>query len=100
MSGRCSMGRPPGPFRTCTPDTGGTRTSPRRGERPTRRAPRSDASRGLHDRAHLDRAVLRARAHLGRLDGLLDRLALDHVEPAELLLRLGERPVDDERLAV
>src|SRR5262249_7590083 len=52
------------------------------------------------DRPHLDRAVLRARDAGGDRKRLVGILRVDQVVAAELLLRLGERAVGDERLTV
>src|SRR6266508_160782 len=52
----------------------------------------------LHDRAHLDRAVERPGDLGGGLDRLVEVLAVDDVEAAELLLGLGEWAIGGERL--
>jgi hypothetical protein len=54
----------------------------------------------LDEGPNLDRAVLRARDLRRVRDRLVDVGAVEQVVPAELLLRLGERAVGDERLAV
>src|SRR6184192_3389515 len=50
--------------------------------------------RPFHDRPHLDAPQARGRDLRGYLDGVVQ------IEPAQLLLRLGEGPVRGERLAV
>src|SRR5581483_8517904 len=72
------------------------RTPPGLPARPGLRLPRGDR----HHRPHLDGAVLRARAARRDLERLVECLDLDQIEAAELLLRLGERAVGDQRLAV
>src|SRR4029453_9451285 len=54
----------------------------------------------LHDRPDLDRPAPDVRDAGRDLDSLVQVLCLDHVEAAELLLGLGERPVGGQRLAV
>ena len=58
------------------------------------------SGRELPDRADLDRAVLRRRDLRRGLDRLVEVARLDQVEAAERLLRLGERPVGRDGLAV
>src|SRR5207253_10897882 len=53
-----------------------------------------------HDGPDLDRAEPRGRDLRGPLERLVERVDLDHVEAAELLLRLGERAVRHDLLAV
>src|SRR5918996_1415936 len=66
---------------------------------PVRAPPRSAALRPrlvpaqVPERPHLDAAQARRRYSLGHLDGLVEVPCLDQVEPAELLLGLGERAV-------
>src|SRR5215218_2202344 len=52
------------------------------------------------ERPDLDRPRLRDRMARRDLHGLLEAAALDDVEPADGLLRLGERAVGHQRLAV
>src|SRR6266571_2328004 len=56
--------------------------------------------RPFHDRPHLDAPQARGRDLRGYLDGVVQIPGLDQIEPAQLLLRLGEGPVRGERLAV
>src|SRR2546422_1060515 len=53
----------------------------------------------LPDGPHLDVTVLAERQLLGPLDRLVLAVALDQVVAAQRFLRLGERPIDDLRLA-
>src|ERR1041384_417631 len=48
---------------------------------------------------HFDLVAIEQRRPLGPLDRLVARFHLDHPEPAHHFLRLGERAVDDLRLA-
>ena len=58
-------------------------------------------STALHHRADLDRAAqARSRDPLGDLERRVDVVDVEHVEAAEHLLGLGERPVGGQRLAV
>src|SRR5256885_1384865 len=54
----------------------------------------------VDDRPHLDAAGARRRDPAGDLQRLVQVLGLDQVEPAELLLGLGERAVGGGQLAV
>src|SRR5262249_32269372 len=54
----------------------------------------------VHQRPDLDRALAGGRDLRRPLERLVERLCLDQVVAAELLLRLGERPVGDDLLAV
>src|SRR4051812_26282434 len=54
----------------------------------------------VHDRPHLDRSVLRARDAGGPADRLVEVPAVEQVVAAELLARLGERPVGGDRLVI
>src|SRR5437764_3052093 len=54
--------------------------------------------RNRQHRADFDRALAVVAEAFGPFDGGVDRPRLDQVVPAEDLLRLGERPVDDEAL--
>ena len=61
---------------------------------------RAHVARVLPDRPDLDRAVLGAGDLRRELDRLVEVLGLDEVEAAEGFLRLGERAVGRDRLAV
>src|SRR6266536_2842865 len=75
----------------------GTRTA----RAPTRRGRRSRARSVLDHRPYLDRPAVAGRGDLrGELDRLVDVLALDEVEAAQVLLRLRERAVGGKGLAV
>src|SRR5262245_5175216 len=54
----------------------------------------------LADRPDLDRALTRRRNLRSDLNGLVEIRRFDQVEPRELLLRLGERAVGHEQLAI
>src|SRR5947209_17885571 len=66
------------------------------------RSRRRPARRGLQlpDRPHLDASVPGAGDLRRDADGLVEVLAVDEIEPADLLLGLGERPVRRQDLAV
>src|SRR5579872_542325 len=63
-------------------------------------APVASAGSHLPDRPHLDRAEASPRDLRGDLDGLVEVLAVDQEEAAHLLLRLGERAVGGDDLAL
>ena len=54
----------------------------------------------FHDRADFDGAMHRIRDLAGHFDGFIQIFAIAHVEARELLLRFGERAINDQRLAV
>src|SRR5512144_2179356 len=54
----------------------------------------------LHDRAHLDAPHSRGWDPGGHLNGVVQVPRVDHVKPAQLLLRFGERSVGGGELAV
>src|SRR4029077_6906932 len=54
----------------------------------------------LRDRTHLYGAEARARDTRRGIDGLVERGAVDEVIAADELLRLGERAIGDEAIAV
>src|SRR5438093_4446649 len=56
--------------------------------------------RPLHDRPHLDAPQACWRDLRGHPDGVVQILGLEQIEPAQLLLRFGERPGGGERFAV
>src|SRR5215470_16081850 len=62
-----------------------------------RRAPRATAGMSRlverHDRPHLDAAEARRRNLRSDLDRVVQVLGVDHIKPAQLLLRLGEGAV-------
>src|SRR4051812_13115812 len=64
-----------------------------------RRAPPRRRSSLLPERPHLERPELRGGVLGGNLDRLVEIPALEQVEPAHLLLGLGERPVRQHHLA-
>jgi hypothetical protein len=54
---------------------------------------RAEDLREIRDRPHFDRTVLRCGALRSPLDGFVETRQLEQDEAAELLFRIGERPI-------